>query len=166
MPFLIILIFLGIPILEIAVFIQAGSIFGLWPTLAATVVTAVLGAALVRAQGMAALYRARESLAHDRIPVAEVFTGICLLLAGALLLTPGFVTDAVGFLLLVPPLRAVLGRWILAAALRSRNTRIWVSGEEIVTPRHKKEGKPTDAIDVDYKDVTDRRDGGGGRDRN
>lgn len=162
MPFLIVLIFLGVPILEIAVFIQAGSIFGLWPTLAATVVTAVLGAALVRAQGMAALYRARESLAQDRIPVAEVFTGICLLLAGALLLTPGFVTDTVGFLLLVPPLRTVVGRWILTALLRSPSTRVWVNGEEIVRPRHRQERRPTDAIDVDYTDVTDRKDGRGG----
>lgn len=163
MPFLIILIFLGIPILEIAVFIQAGEIFGLWPTLAAIVVTAVVGATLIRAQGMAALHRARQSLARDRIPVSEVFTGICLLIAGALLLTPGFVTDTVGFLLLVPPLRAVLGRWILTAAMRSRNTRMWVNGEEIVTPQRERERKPADAIDVDYTDVTDDRDGRGGK---
>lgn len=162
MPFLIILIFLGIPILEIAVFIQAGNVFGLWPTLAAIVVTAVVGAALIRAQGMAALQRARQSLARDRIPVAEVFTGICLLIAGALLLTPGFVTDTVGFLLLVPPLRAVLGKWILAAALRSRNARVWIDGEEIIPPRHEQGERPADAIDVDFTEVTD---GGDGRDR-
>jgi len=158
-PFLIILIFLGIPILEIAVFIQAGELFGLWPTLAAIVVTAVVGAALIRAQGLAALHRARQSMERDRIPVAEVFTAVCLLLAGALLLTPGFVTDTVGFLLLVPPLRAVVGKWILTAALRSRNTRVWVDGEEIVTPRHGRERGPDDAIDVEYTEIPDDRDG-------
>lgn len=157
MPFLIILIFLVIPILEIAVFIQAGEIFGLWPTLAAIVATAVIGAALIRAQGMAALQRARQSLARDRMPVSEVFTGICLLIAGALLLTPGFVTDTFGFLLLVPPVRAVLGRWILAAAMRSGNTRVWVQGEAYGRPPRDRAGAPDDAIDVEYTDVTDER---------
>lgn len=160
MPFLIILIFLGIPILEIAVFIQAGNLIGLWPTLAAVVATAVIGAALIRAQGTAALNRARRSLAEDRVPVAEAFTGLCLLVAGALLLTPGFVTDTAGFLLLVPPLREAAGKRLLAALLRSPNTRVWVGGEAVVTRRGGRGQGPGDVIDADYTDVTDRRGGG------
>ena len=92
MPLLLILIFIGVPILEIAVFIQAGDIFGPWPTLAAVVATAVVGAALLRAQGLAALGRARRELDRGQIPIAEVFTAACLLIGGALLLTPGFTT--------------------------------------------------------------------------
>ena len=135
MPLLLILIFIGVPILEIAVFIQAGDIFGLWPTLAAVVATAVVGAVLLRAQGLAALGRARRQLDRGQVPVEEVLTGVCLLIGGALLLTPGFVTDTVGFLLLIPPVRQVLGRWAMGALLRSPNSRVWVDGEEIVTSR-------------------------------
>lgn len=158
MPLLLVAIFIGIPILEIAVFIQAGTIFGLWPTLAAVVVTAVIGAAMLRAQGLAAIGRARRQLDRGEIPVAEVLGGVCLLLAGALLLTPGFVTDTIGFLLLIPPVRMRLGRWIFTRLVRSPNTRVWVEGEEIVTPAHRREAPPKDAIDVDYTEVPESGD--------
>lgn len=104
--------FIGIPILEIVVFIEAGDRFGLWPTLAAIVVTAVIGATLVRIQGFGVLMRTRQTLDAGIVPMAEAFDGLCLLLAGALLLTPGFITDTMGFLLLVPPFRVALRRWI------------------------------------------------------
>lgn len=153
MPLLLILIFVGVPILEIAVFIQAGNLIGLWPTLAAVVLTAVAGAALLRAQGLAALRRARRQLDRGEMPIAEVVTGVCLLIGGALLLTPGFVTDTVGFLLLIPPVRNVVGRWAIAALMRSRNTRVWIDGEEIVTTRHDQASRPADAIDVEFTDL-------------
>lgn len=153
MPLLLIIIFVGVPILEIAVFIKAGNLFGLWPTLAAVVVTAVVGAALLRAQGLAVIGRARRQLDQGQIPIAEVLTGVCLLVGGALLLTPGFITDSIGFLLLIPPVRRVLGRWALNALLRSRNTRVWVDGEEIITPVGKPEAPPEDVIDVEYTEI-------------
>lgn len=153
MPIILILIFVGVPVLEIAVFIQAGDIFGLWPTLAAIVATAIIGGALIRMQGLATVARARQSLDRGQTPVREVFTGICLLLAGALLLTPGFLTDSIGFLLLVPPVRQVLGTWILNALVRGGKGRIWVNGEEIVTPDRPDGGSPRDAIDVDFTEV-------------
>ncbi|MEE8275953.1 MAG: FxsA family protein [Alphaproteobacteria bacterium] len=102
----------GVPLLEIAVFIQVGGVIGLWPTLAVIVLTAVIGTLLLRQQGLATLGRARGEMAAGRMPVRELFDGVCLLAAGAFLLTPGFVTDAVGFALMVPPLRAILGRWL------------------------------------------------------
>ncbi len=98
------------PIIEIAVFIQVGGLIGLWPTLLTIVLTALIGAALLRQQGLATLARAQQEMAAQRVPVRELFHGICLLFGGALLLTPGFVTDAVGFLLLVPGVRETLGR--------------------------------------------------------
>ncbi len=153
MPLLLIAIFIGVPVLEIAVFIQAGELFGLWPTLAGVVATAIVGGAMIRAQGLVALERARHSVDEGQIPVTEVFTAVCLLVAGALLLTPGFVTDSVGFLLLVPPLRRRLGRWAMTALMRGRSTRVWVNGEEIVTPRNRDEAGPPDAIDVEYTEV-------------
>lgn len=153
MPLLLILIFIGVPILEIAVFIQAGNLIGLWPTLAAVVLTAVAGAALLRAQGLAALRRARRQLDRGEMPIAEVVTGVCLLIGGALLLTPGFVTDTVGFLLLIPPVRNVVGRWAIAALMRGRNTRVWIDGEEIVTTHRERASRPADAIDVEFTDL-------------
>jgi len=152
-PILIALIFIGVPILEIAVFIRAGALIGLWPTIAMVLLTGILGVALLRMQGLAVLARVRQSLDQGRIPVEEVFTGLCLLVAGALLLTPGFVTDTVGFLLLVPAVRAVLGRWAFAALRRGSGGRVWVDGDEIVTPRRNGSGVTRDAIDVDFTEV-------------
>ena len=106
---LILLLFIAVPIAEIAIFIEAGELFGLWPTLAMVVLTAVIGTAMLRQQGMSALRRAEAALQQNQLPMEEVLTGICLLVAGALLLTPGFLTDTVGFALLVPPVRRFLG---------------------------------------------------------
>ena len=99
-----------VPLAEIGVFIRVGGWIGLWPTLALIVLTAVAGTWLLRVQGLGLLSRAREQLDRGALPVFEVFSGVCLLIAGALLLTPGFITDAVGALLLVPPFRALLYR--------------------------------------------------------
>lgn len=153
MPLLLIVIFIGVPIFEIALFIQAGDIFGLWPTLAAVVATAIIGGALIRAQGLAAIERARSSLRQGEAPVREVFTGICLLLAGALLMTPGFLTDSIGFLLLIPPIRYSLGEWIMRALIQGRNTRVWVGGEEVGGPGERPEAAPRDAIDVEFTEI-------------
>jgi len=152
-PLFLILVFIGVPILEIALFIQAGDLFGLWPTLAAIVATAIIGGALIRAQGLATIARARHSLDQGQAPVQEVFTGICLLLAGALLMTPGFLTDSVGFLLLIPPVRRFLGQWLMQVLVYGKNSRMWVNGEEIVTPGQGRNKTDRDAIDVDFTEV-------------
>jgi UPF0716 protein FxsA len=115
------LAFLLIPIAEIYVLIRVGSIIGAFSTIALIVFTAVLGSVLIRAQGLATLARVRNSLEHNEIPAVELMEGMCLLVAGALLLTPGFVTDSIGFILLIPPLRrsfilALLERGILRPA--------------------------------------------------
>jgi len=103
--FIVLLLFIGIPIAEIAVFIEVGDRIGLWPTVGTVVLTAVIGTALLRAQGIATIFKAQESMQNGVFPVQEAFDGICLVAAGALLLTPGFLTDTIGFVLFVPPLR-------------------------------------------------------------
>jgi UPF0716 protein FxsA len=117
--FIIALAFIGVPIAEIVVFIEVGGRIGLGPTILIVMATALAGAALLRQQGLATLNRARHELAEGRLPLAEVFDGLCLLFAGALLLTPGFITDGAGLLLFVPGLRArlraLLGRHLTAA---------------------------------------------------
>ena len=105
-----------VPIIEIAVFVEVGGAIGLWPTLAVVVATAIAGGTLLRLQGLATMARAREALARNEMPLKEVVDGVFLLVAGLLLLTPGFVTDGVGFVLFVPGVRAGL-RALLARRL-------------------------------------------------
>ena len=114
MAIVLLLAFVITPIVEIAVFIQIGGEIGLWPTLAIVVITAIVGTALLRAQGLATFASAQKSLARGEFPVSQVFDGACLLVAGALLLTPGFVTDGIGLALFFPPVRDLLKRWALA----------------------------------------------------
>jgi UPF0716 protein FxsA len=102
--------FIGVPLLEIALFIEIGGWIGLGPTLALIVLTAVIGALMLRQQGIGVLMRAQRQLAEGTLPVMEVFEGLCLVIGGALLLTPGFFTDALGALLLVPAVRRGLYR--------------------------------------------------------
>ncbi|MCE8000750.1 MAG: FxsA family protein [Rhodobiaceae bacterium] len=109
MPF-VFLAFVLVPIAEIAVFIEVGGIIGLWPTLGIVILTALLGTSLLRAQGLAAFGRAQSAMSEGRLPVEEVVHGFCLVIAGALLLTPGFLTDIAGFLLFVHPVRLMLAR--------------------------------------------------------
>ncbi len=104
---------IAIPMVEIAVFVKVGGWLGLWPTLGLVVATAVAGGAVLHHQGLATLARARETIARGDVPVREIVDGVGLLLAGALLLTPGFVTDLAGAALLVPALRQALAFWAL-----------------------------------------------------
>ena len=100
--------FIVVPLAEIAVLIEVGGWLGLVPTLALIILTAVVGAWMLRRQGTAVLRRAQQQMQQGAMPIGEVFEGFCLVIAGALLLTPGFLTDTVGALLLLPPVRALL----------------------------------------------------------
>lgn len=117
MAILLLAMFIAVPIIEIGLFIEIGGWIGLWPTLAIVILTAFAGTTLLRLQGLAVLQRVQESTARNELPVQEVFDGLCLLIAGILLLTPGFFTDAFGFLLFVPPFRrfaaVAIGRWLV-----------------------------------------------------
>jgi UPF0716 protein FxsA len=103
--------FIAVPLIEIALFIEVGGAIGLWPTLAVVVLTAVIGTALLRRQGLAEMRRLRAALDGHGDPSAPLVHGAMILFAGALLLTPGFFTDTIGFALLLPPVRDfVFGR--------------------------------------------------------
>ncbi|MEM9318678.1 MAG: FxsA family protein [Pseudomonadota bacterium] len=105
-------LFVAVPLIEIALFIQIGGIIGLWPTLAIVVLTAAIGTYLVRAQGGQALQNLRQSFEELSDPTGPLAHGAMILFSGALLLTPGFFTDAVGFALLVPAVRRIIIREI------------------------------------------------------
>ena len=105
-------LFLGVPIIEIALFIQVGGWLGLWPTLAIVVLTAIAGTMMVRSQGAQALARLQSSFNELNDPTEPLAHGAMILFSGALLLTPGFFTDALGFALLVPAFRKYVMRQI------------------------------------------------------
>ena len=110
-------IFIAIPLIEIALFIQVGGAIGLWATLAIVVVTAIVGTTLMRQQGIAEFGRLQGAMRGLEDPTEPLVHGAMILFSGALLLTPGFFTDAVGFALLAPPVR----RW-LHGQIRARMT--------------------------------------------
>jgi UPF0716 protein FxsA len=107
-PLLLLLLFVGVPLLELYLLIQVGSEIGALATIGLSILTAVLGTLLVRVQGFSVLLRVRGMLDRGEVPALEVLDGAVLLIAGIMLLLPGFITDALGFLLLIPPLRRLL----------------------------------------------------------
>mgnify|MGYP000100180868 CR=1 FL=1 len=106
MPFLI--IFIILPLLEIMVFASVGEEIGLMNTLLLALITAIIGGILVKRQGLQTLAAMRQSMDKGQMPVGELFDGFCLVVSGATLITPGFITDTIGFLLLIPPFRAAI----------------------------------------------------------
>ncbi|HHI69755.1 MAG TPA: FxsA family protein [Rhodobacteraceae bacterium] len=140
------LLFIAVPLIEIALFIKIGGFLGLWTTLAIVVGTAILGTWLVRTQGIAAMNQLRGSFSQLQDPTEPLANGAMILFAGALLLTPGFFTDALGFLLLFPPFRA--------AAFRYAKKRINVQAFTIETPPQRPQYGGKDVIDGEYTEVT------------
>jgi UPF0716 protein FxsA len=110
---LLFLVFLLVPVIEIYLLVKVGSLIGAGWTVFCVVFTAVVGAWLVRLQGLGTMARVQNTLQHGELPAMEMLEGMMIFLAGALLITPGFFTDTVGFLLLVPPLRRKLALALL-----------------------------------------------------
>jgi UPF0716 protein FxsA len=108
-----ILLFIAVPIVEIYVIIQVGQAIGALWTILLLVADSILGSMLMRAQGRAAWRRFNEAIAAGRVPGREVVDGVLVIFGGALLLTPGFVTDVFGLTFLLPPTRAVIRRLLL-----------------------------------------------------
>ena len=117
------LLFVGIPLTELYFLIKVGSQIGAFPTIFLTIFTALVGGLMVRIQGFSTLMRVREMTQRNEMPAIEVMEGAVLLVCGLLLLLPGFITDVVGFVFLVPPIR----RWLLTAGLQ---------GSGILRPLH------------------------------
>ena len=116
---LLVLLFILVPIAELYVIIKVGEAIGLLPTVVLLIADALLGSMLLRHQGRAAWVQFNRALAENRLPHKEVFDGILVILGGALLLTPGFITDIFGLILLIPPTRAIV-RGITSRIFRRR----------------------------------------------
>jgi UPF0716 protein FxsA len=109
-PLLLVLLFIVVPIAELYVIIQIGQLIGIWPTLALLLADALLGSFLLKHQGRGAWTRFNQALTERRFPGKEVVDGLLIVIGGTLLLTPGFLTDIFGLLLLIPPTRAIVRR--------------------------------------------------------
>jgi UPF0716 protein FxsA len=117
-------ILIALPLLELALLIKTGQVIGFWATLAMVVGAGVIGALVLSRQSLAVVRRTREAVAEGRPPVAPVLDGAFLLLAGTLLITPGFISDVLALLLLIPPLRRGVARWGVRRLVRSAHVRI------------------------------------------
>jgi UPF0716 protein FxsA len=106
------LVLLIVPIVEITVFIMVGNVIGLWPTLGLVIGSAIIGALLLRSQGISTLMRIQKEVAAGRVPGRDMVHGVMIVVAGVLLLTPGLVTDAVGYLLFIPAVRELGWRFL------------------------------------------------------
>lgn len=122
---LIVALFLAVPVIEIYLLIQVGQVIGAGWTIMLVVLTAVIGVWLLRIQGLSTLTRAQQKLQSNELPAREILEGMALVVAGAFLLTPGFFTDTIGFLLLFPPTRIALvsmaaSRMVVSAGVQQR----------------------------------------------
>ncbi len=144
-----VLIFLATPVVELYFLIKVGGVLGAGPTIALVLLTAAAGVFLVRAQGLSAVMRVQKLLAAGQSPALEMLEGMLLFIAGAMLLVPGFFTDAIGFALLTPPLRRRLihygiERW-------RRDGSIIIEGEVVRKSGREHPNRP--AIEADYREV-------------
>ncbi|MBW4706710.1 FxsA family protein [Roseobacter sp. YSTF-M11] len=137
--------FLAVPLIEITLFIQIGGVIGLGWTLVTVVLTAIAGTWLVRNQGILALSQLKSSFSDLKDPTEPLVHGAMILFSGALLLTPGFFTDAVGFLLLIPAFRTAMFK-----AIRSR-IKVQTFDARPHHPRHR--NPDGDIIDGEYSEV-------------
>ena len=105
-------LFIGLPIVELAVLLKVHEVFHFWPTFLLVILTGVLGLTLVKRQGIAIIQKIQQEMARGNVPAPQMIDGVMILVAGALLVTPGLITDTVGFLLLVPFVREQIRIWL------------------------------------------------------
>ena len=146
MAWLVVLGVIALPVIEIALFVQSSQTIGIVPTVALALAAGFAGLALLRRQGLAVLFQARAQLARGQLPLEAGFDALCLALAGVLLVLPGFLTDVLALLLLLPPVRRLLRIWLA----RRR-------GGPAVTGRARGGGARPPVIEADYHVVEGER---------
>jgi UPF0716 protein FxsA len=151
MPFLLVALFIAVPIAELAVIIQVGQAIGVWWTIAILVADSILGSMLMRSQGRAVWRRFNQTLEARRAPAREVADGVLVIFGGALLLTPGFITDIFGLLFLLPPTRAVIRRLFLRQAMRRITVTMATAAPMPRQGRRSEDDLEGSAVEVDPK---------------
>lgn len=158
MPLILFLVFLVIPLVEIALFVLVGGRIGIFPTLATCVLTALVGAVLVRQQGLATLARLQKEMERGEMPALALGEGLAILASGLLLMTPGFFTDGIGFTLLFPPARRAIVKYVWKYIGGKINIMGMPGG-----PNGRPQGPPRDAngniiIDIEAEEIIDPED--------
>lgn len=115
------LLLIIIPALEVGLLILSGNTLGIWPTVFLIILTGIVGAWLARKQGMKTLQAAQQEMNLGMVPGEAILDGLCILVGGVVLLTPGFITDTIGFLLLIPPSRKIVKAWMKKGIQRMIN---------------------------------------------
>lgn len=150
------IMFLGLPLIEIAGFVVVGNAIGLWPTLALVILTSFIGAILLRVEGMGVLREANRESQEGRLPGKSLVSGAMVVIAGILLILPGFLTDIIGILLFIPPVRhfiwSMIGKRVVVMRTARSTTATYRSGHS---------GEPqknveAEVIDLDEKDFSRR----------
>lgn len=106
------LLLIIVPALEIGLLILSGNTLGIWPTIILIILTGIIGAWLARKQGLETIRAAQEQMRSMQIPGEAILDGLCILVGGVVLLTPGFITDALGFFMLIPTTRSIIKIWL------------------------------------------------------
>lgn len=157
---ILLLVFVAIPLIEIAILIKVGQVIGVLPTVLIVIGTAILGLSVLRVQGFSVLARASRAVAAGQTPVEPVVDGAFLMVASMLLITPGLLADAIGLMLLVPFLRRIIARWLVGGVIRSSNLHVMVFGDEPPRQadeqsRRKSEAEDGTIIDGEFKRIDD-----------
>lgn len=143
-------LFVAVPIIEIWVLIEIGSQIGVFNTILMVILTAIVGTAMLRIQGLSIVARVRSQVAANQLPTAEILEGLFLLVGGALLLTPGFVTDAIGFMCLLPLTRNMMSRGLTARFIRRGHTARQQPGDNNV-PKRPAGSRETHTLEGEYQ---------------
>ena len=145
------LFFIVIPLLEVMLFITIGKYIGLWNTIIIIIITGIIGAILVKSQGITILNKALGEIKLNKIPIFSIFEGIAILIAGAFLLTPGFLTDTLGCILLIPKTRNLIISYI-STHLKKRTVY-----KEKSTHYPNEEDKKNKIFEGDYEEIDDNK---------
>ncbi|MCF6195028.1 MAG: FxsA family protein [Kangiellaceae bacterium] len=140
---LLVLFFIFVPIIEIMIFISVGDQIGLGPTLFIVVITAIIGVHLLKQQGLQSWHKIQNMMARGQVPAIEMAAAAQLLFAGGLLLTPGFLNDTIGFVLMVPQIRLLVAKRFISAGItqvytgQNNQTQSFTEEQNFSTQRHK-----------------------------
>jgi len=143
------LFFIAIPIIEVILFITVGKYIGLWNTIFIIITTGIIGAILVKSQGITILNNALEEIRSNKMPILSIFEGVAILIAGAFLLTPGFLTDTIGCVLLIPKARNIIINYI-TSYLKKRTIY-----KKKTTYYSNKEYKENKTFEGDFEEIDD-----------
>lgn len=151
------LLFALLPILEIALLIQVGGVIGGWNTIALVLLTAFVGAFFVRREGFHTLQKAQQKMQHNEIPGREMLEGLMLVIAGVLLVTPGFITDFLGLSLVLPPSR----KWIASQVARHMTMKVVTSAsyrQQTQSAQDFRRSQQGDVLEGEYTDKSGQKD--------